>query len=764
MALRLSPTWIKEYCKLDLDVNQIADMLSQYGLETEVIDDIHIDPKLVIGEVIEVVGHPNADKLNVCKVDIGSEVLQIVCGCPTVKHAKHVVVAPIGSTIPGMTLKPVSLRGVDSEGMICSLKELGLAEEGSGIYHFSEEVVVGRPLAKHIHHDEKILEIDVTPNRGDCLSVYGVARDLAAASNSVLASYPKGLDLDSLSKTEELFVVKSDAVTAYDALVGSIDYCHLPPLYMINRLRQACMGLNHTVVDILNYVMLEIGQPMHAFDQDTLSLPLIMESGSNKSFKLLDDSDYSPKAWDTLVSDQSGPQALAGIMGGMDSRMQEHTKNIQLESAIFSPQSIAKSLRQCKLQSDASYRYERGVSLDLNQVAISYCAALLAKYTNAEFTLYQSYHSNPNKTAITIDYDLINSTLGTQINNTEIDSILSRLGIDLNKEQAYIPYYRYDMTMPVDLIEEVARLYGYNNIPLEPMYGSLTPKSRDRSVSFELKNKLQYMGFQEVVQFSFTSHALLNQFFNEADAIEIANPIHSEYGHMRTNILQSLIMAAQYNTQRQFNNLRLFEVGEVFSLVNNQVIERPELGVILSGKIMGEIGQERDVSFYDAKLVADRLLVNIKGIEYKRASSSYLHPNQSAQIMHNGKILGYVGVLHPKAVESLSLHQAAIVHLYLNNLPETQYEGFSIPSKYPPVWRDITVTLPKDAAVGEISQQVTARELEYVTNIQLKDIFQNTDGTKNVTWAIMLQSQEATLTDKIIEPIISEIRAALSVY
>lgn len=763
MALRLSPKWIQEYCPHNLSTDKLAEVLSRYGLETEVIEDITIDPKIIIGEITSIEKHPDADKLNVCKVSVGSEVLQIVCGCPTVVDAKKVLVAPVGTKIPGMTLKPVKLRGVESQGMICSLKELGLAEEGSGIYHVHENIETGTHLIDYLKHDSQLLEIDITPNRGDCLSIYGIARDLSAVLGKALAPYPEG-DISKIAATDKLFTVSSKAVSAYDALVGEVDSSARVPLYMENRLRQAGMGLNHTVVDILNYVMLELGQPMHAFDQESLTLPLVMQDGSSQAFTLLNDESYQPNAWDTLVCDQKSPQALAGIMGGMDSRMQANSKRIQLESAVFAPWAIAKSLRKNKLQSDASYRYERGVSTDLNQVALRYSARLLAEYAGATFTEYQSYQRVESQPAIVVNIESINQQLGLALEEREVWDMLTRIGITQEGSNALIPPYRYDITQLVDLVEEVARLHGYDNIPLEPMVCELSPVNSKESLEERLKYKMPLLGYREVVQFSFVSEALLETFPAIGDAVEIANPINSEYSFMRTQLIQSLVLAAQYNYQRQIPQMKLFETGEVFRSYKGEIQETKQLAALCMGDISSGYGNDvRVVDFYDMQALLNSLLSDYdsKAIAFTACTYSHMHPKQSAQVLYHEQPIGYIGMLHPKVAKTLNLPKVGLLSVDLTQLPDIHREPIIPPSKYPSVSRDITVSLNNSVSLGELERQVLALNIRELKELVLKDIY-STDSGKNVTWSIQFQSYEGTLKDKTIDGYMRLVQEQLS--
>lgn len=769
MSLTISPKWLQSYCQIDATTEQLASMLSDSGFETEVIDDLYIDPKLVIGEVLQVEKHPNADKLNLCKVDIGGEVLSIVCGCPTVPSARLVIVAPVVSTLPGMILKPVKLRGVDSEGMICSLQEIGLVEEGGkGIYHVKEDLSAGQRLIDVLEHDARLLDIDVTPNRGDCLSVYGIARDLAASQKATLSSYPSGIDLGLVVKSSELLGRMADGVSGYDAMTGTLDRTASPPLYMINRLRQAGMGLNHVVVDILNYVMLEIGQPMHAFDQRYLDGPLSVTQGGEQSLKLLNDEDYKPKAWDLMVCDQKGPQALAGIMGGMDSRMLPDSDTIQLESAVFFPRYIAKSLRNCQLNSDASYRYERGVSIDLNQTALAYAAKLLERYAGASFTAYQSYKLDAELVSVSISVDKINRYLGTTIREDEVQDILQRLGMDVSANwKVSVPSYRYDVSMDVDIIEEVARLYGYNNIALEPMHSELNPAPLSRDTTMQCKQAMVQAGYQEVVQFSFVSEQLINIFQGEGVPVVLRNPIHAEYNYMRTHIWQSLILAAQHNYQRQITDMKLFEVGETFSSLKDEISEPTSLGAICIGQVNHGYGHHDEcVDYYTMQSLA-RTALSAYGIHQfllQECSDGALHPKQSANIVSEGVVLGTIGMLNPNVCQVLSLPDTGLMVLHLDRLASGQQNPIRIPSKYPAVSRDVTITVGLDVKAGDMQNDIVSADIPYLKTIVLQDIYSQSSDAVNITWRIGFQSSEKTLSDKSVEKSMLVIRGLLDNY
>ncbi len=765
MALKISPTWLKSYCNINASTEEIADILSQTGFETEVIDDLVIDPMLVVGHIISVHQHPNADKLNICQVNVNEEILQIVCGCPTVTHAKRVIVAPINSSLPGMTLKPVSLRGVESQGMLCSLKEIGISDDASGIHHITEDAPAGTRLVDLLKHDQKILEIDITPNRGDCLSVYGIARDLASSQDLMLQAYPDGESMQGYVATDTLFNVKSSNIIAYDALTGSFYPMSATPLYIVNRLRQAGMGTNHVVVDILNYIMLELGQPMHAFNAQALSLPLQIEDGGKEVLKLLDDTIYQPRPWDLIISDQKEPHALAGIMGGYASRMQSDSTTIQLESAVFNPRGIAKSLRNCPIGSDASYRYERGVSPDLNQKALSYTAKLLRLYTKAEFSEYQSYHTGPQMPVIPFNALWINRYLGTNIAESLMIEILERLGMTVKNGHATPPSYRYDIHGLEDLVEEVARVYGYNNIPLEPMQGSLVPVLQSTSVSQKTKMFMVQHGYHEVVQFSFVSKELLKIFPDDCEAVEISNPIHSEFGFMRTNLLQSLVIAAQYNYQRQINHFRLFEVGESFQITGSGIEEKTEIAAICVGHAeIGYDNRNQEVDYYDMQRMVFALLKQYGITTAALAESNHraLHPKQSSQIVYQSKVIGQIGILHPATQKTLGLPKTGIISIQLDKLRNQTTQEIKLPSRFPSIRRDITVKVSINSKASDIEYAINKANIPNLAHLEIVDVYYDAeDRDKSLTWSLTFQSMSHTLTDKDIESAIDEIKRIL---
>lgn len=750
MALRLSPKWIQNFCKLDASIEDLSDMLSQTGLETEIIDDLYLDPKLVVGEILSIEKHPDAEKLNICQVNIGKKVVTIVCGCKTVTNAKLVIVAPPGSKLPGIEIGKAVLRGIESEGMICSLNELGLAENTLGIYHIHESVAAGTSVVDWLEHDQQLLEIDITPNRGDCLSVYGIARDLSASQNKPLISYPKGQDLAKIEGSQ-LFEVNSGSVPAYAAMQMTINPKRQTPLYMLNRLRQAGMGSNHLVVDILNYIMLEIGQPMHGFNQDALSLPLVMTDKIETPCLLLDKELYNTKPWDLLVCDQKEPQALAGIMGGYKSRMQEDTVNVQLESAIFAPECIAKSLRRCHLNTDASYRYERSVAVDLNEIALSYAAELLVEYADAKIINKQCYQVLPKQTEIRLDAKFANEYLGIELDEKDMKAMLGRLGMEIKDSSVTIPYYRHDIKEFVDLVEEIARLYGYNNIPLSEMTDILEPKVIHQDKHHMTKLAMTHFGYHEVVQFSFISKTLLDTFKVDVDAIEIHNPIHAEYGHMRTHLWQSLILAAQYNYQRQHQNIKLFEVGSVFHLKGKKIEEPKHIAALAMGKIdSGYLNSDKVVDYYYMQSIVLNILNEYghPNVSFVKSKSEALHPNQSADIILNGKGIGSVGMLHPKVALELGLFEVGLLDLNLELLNNSGIEKVIRPSKYPAVTRDITLSVKQDVSVQSL--EIKVKDIPYMVSMQLIDIYMQDDSSKNITWTIKFQSYKETLSDKTI--------------
>jgi len=761
MALRISPRWIKTYCEIEASVDELAALLSQTGFETEVVDDVFIDPNIVIGRVVSVNQHLNAEKLNVCEVDVGTQKLTIVCGCKTVLNAKYVIVAQVGCKLSNITIKETDLRGVTSQGMICSLSELGLQETSSGIYHVHEKVDIGTSVVDWLLHDDQLLEIDITPNRGDCLSIYGIARDLAATQDIALRAYPEGAHLATIQDAD-LFEVKTDGVDAYAAIALTINPDRQIPLYMLNRLRQASIGSNHLVVDILNYIMLEIGQPMHGFNQTSLSLPLIIEEDKKSTCLLLDKTEYQTQKWDLLVSDQKSVVALAGIMGGYDSRMCDGNVLVQLESAVFSPQRIAHSLRRCHLNTDASYRYERGVSLDLNELALSYALKLLQLYADAEVHNKQCYIKSKPRRQITLDPSFVNRYLGIDLELSMMQTYLERLGMEIHENQVTVPYYRHDMTLPVDLVEEIVRLYGYNQIPLTPMQDTLVPKVVYQNPYYSLKQKLSYLGFHEVLQFSFVSQKLLDIFSINIRAIEIENPIHAEHGFMRTHLWQSLIMAAQYNYQRQQNHMKLFELGSVFHM-ENEISEPLHLAGLMIGDMeSGYLSSHELVNYFSMQKIVLQIVDEYKmDVSFIRSNNPALHPNQSSDIIFCGVKIGELGMLHPKAALALGLPEVGLFDIDLQYLEKQALTNAKKPSKFPAVTRDITVSVNKSVSLQSLEEKITS--VPYMVSMVLLDIYDLDENIKNITWNIHFQSSTETLSDKMINASMDKINTQLMV-
>lgn len=762
MALRLSPKWIQSFCKFDGSIEAMANALSQSGFETEVVEDLIIDDKIVVGEVVSVEKHPNAEKLNVCKVSTGSELLTIVCGCPTVTTARYVLVAPIGTKLPGITLSQVTLRGVVSEGMICSLSEIGLVEESQGIYHLHETVAVGTKLVDWLKHDHQLLEIDITPNRGDCLSVYGMARDLAASQNIGLQDYEQEI----LASVDDkvLFSTELEDVSAYAALALTVNPEKKTPLFILNRLRQAGIGPNHVVVDILNYVMLETGQPMHGFDQDALSLPLEIKEGKTASLTLLNGDEYAINPWDIVVYDQKGPQALAGIMGGFTSRVQSTTVRIQLESAIFKPERIAKSLRRCSLRSDASYRYERGVSPDLNEKALAYAAGLLEEYAGAMFLGKQYYQQRPVEKKIKLTKEFTNQYLGIDIDSMTIIDLLGRLGMTVSTQEKVltvtVPHHRYDVTIKEDLVEEIARLYGYNNIPLKEMTGVLNPRLPEKDQIYDAKIAMVHMGYHEVVQFSFVPESLLS-IFPAGPAIEIDNPINERYSFMRTHLWQSLILAAQYNYQRQQNNLKIFELGTVFCQ-EDKICESQQIAYLAMGDIKtGYSSKKETVDYFYMQSVVLKLIQHytIESIDFQRTEHPALHPNQSADIFIDGQLVGSVGMLHPKTAIALNLPEIGLCYIDIDNFPVVAQSKIQRPSKYPAIYRDVTLSV--NASVTVASLEAKVENIPNMVSMTLSDIYTQEKGVQKITWTIKFQSTQETLSDKKINAAMTIIQQQL---
>jgi len=768
--MKISETWLKEFVAVEADAAEIADRLSFAGIEVAaVVPAVPAFEMVIVGKVERMAPHPSADKLKVCQVDIGKgPLVQIVCGAPNVRAGMKAPVILPGGTLPdGTVIKQAALRGVDSSGMLCSARELGLSEEASGLMALPDDAPLGTDLREYLGGDDDIIEIVITPNRGDCLGVLGVAREISALydlpmEQTAIPPVPAAI--------KDTVAVDNQAPQACPVYAGRVirglRTDAVTPLWIRERLRRAGLRPVHPVVDVTQYVMLELGQPMHAYDLKQLDRGIVVRMArSGEQVKLLD-GEMHPLAADMLaIADHKQVLGVGGIMGGTGSAVQSGSTDIFLEAAYFSPAVISGRPRRLGLMTDAGYRFERGVDPAGQTRALERATQLILQIAGGQpgpVTSHAEQAHIPAHRAIRLRRARLGALLGITVADSEVMRILTRLGFKLTPDKegwsAIAPSHRFDIEIEEDLIEEVGRIYGYDHIP--PLqYPARHGMDRLPEAQVDVRRLRQVLvdrGYQEVVTYSFVD-AGLQQRLHGAAGIPLANPITAEMTEMRLGLWQGLLKALHYNLSRQENRVRVFETGLRFSLQDNEIKQENVIAGLISGpQYPLQWGlKEQPADFADLKGDVEALLaLSGLGAELKAEKGSHpaLHPGQAARLRLKGVELGWVGALHPGAAQALDLSQGAFLfELALEPLLRGKIPVFEPISRFPGVRRDLAVVVAE--AVSAAALLAGAREAagSLLRDIRIFDIYRGTgidSGRKSVALGLILQDSSRTLTDE----------------
>lgn len=785
MAMIVSLNWLKTWVPVEARADKIAQKLTMAGLEVDAVRTPPALSQVVVGEVLETAPHPQADRLKVCQVVVDplQPPLEIVCGCPTVAPGMKVPVALHGAQLPGgHKIKRSKLRGVTSHGMLCSEVELGLASESDGLMALPADAPIGEDFVAYAGLDDSLIEVDLTPNRGDCLSIQGVAREVAA--NFELAMTPVeiaevALDNDVPQKSVEL--VDTAACPRYLAtVVMGVDMHKPTPFWMQQRLRSAGLRLVNVVVDIANYVMIELGQPLHAFDYDTLDGALVVRAAHpGEKLMLLDGVEVALDPTTLVIADQQGPQAIAGVMGGLDSGVTEKTQHVLIESAHFAPVGIARTCRQSGLHSDAAHRFERGVDRELPRVAMQRMLGLLQSICGGnvgETTECSVPARELLSTPIRIDAAEIKRILGVEMAPNVIDEIFNRLALPFDYDgQAWSvmpPSYRFDLKIPADLIEEIARVYGYDKIPTQhlPLMPAAQVDNDRLFASDQLRDCLAQHGLHEAVTYSFIAESYHQACSPEIEACRLANPLSANMAVMRASILPGLLEVAERNLRRQHPDVRLFEIGLCFEQHQGQgtvnIKQRQHVAGLLCGARQPEQwGQTAEmIDFYDAKGICEQVLTATQHageFSFVAGQHAALHPGKTAQIMRADQQVGVVGMIHPQLADQLQLPQGiAMFELYdIDQWNKSRSTAHAV-SKFPCMRRDLSLLVNAKYSFGEIAGTIRQIGGELLQNVVLFDIYQGQHiaaDHKSLGVGLSFQHQERTLVEQEVTALVTNI-------
>ncbi|HDC9838956.1 TPA: phenylalanine--tRNA ligase subunit beta [Staphylococcus aureus] len=790
----ISNEWLKEYVTIDDSVSNLAERITRTGIEVDDLIDYTKDIKnLVVGFVKSKEKHPDADKLNVCQVDIGEdEPVQIVCGAPNVDAGQYVIVAKVGGRLPGgIKIKRAKLRGERSEGMICSLQEIGISSNyipksfESGIYVFSEAQVPGTDALQALYLDDQVMEFDLTPNRADALSMIGTAYEVAALYNTKMTKPETTSNELDLSANDELTVTieNEDKVPYYSARVVHDVTIEPSPIWMQARLIKAGIRPINNVVDISNYVLLEYGQPLHMFDQDAIGSQQIVVRQANEGEKMttLDDTERELLTSDIVITNGQTPIALAGVMGGDFSEVKEQTSNIVIKGAIFDPVSIRHTSRRLNLRTESSSRFEKGIATEFVDEAVDRACYLLQTYANGKVLKdrVSSGELGAFITPIDITADKINRTIGFDLSQNDIVTIFNQLGFDteINDDviTVLVPSRRKDITIKEDLIEEVARIYGYDDIPSTlPVFDKVTSgQLTDRQYKTRMvKEVLEGAGLDQAITYSLVSKEDATAFsMQQRQTIDLLMPMSEAHASLRQSLLPHLIEAASYNVARKNKDVKLFEIGNVFFA--NGEGELPDQVEYLSGILTGDYvvnqwqGKKETVDFYLAKGVVDRVSEKLNlEFSYRRADIDGLHPGRTAEILLENKVVGFIGELHPILAADNDLKRTYVFELNFDALMAVSvgYINYQPIPRFPGMSRDIALEVDQNIPAADLLSTIHAHGGNILKDTLVFDVYQGEHlekGKKSIAIRLNYLDTEETLTDERVSKVQAEIEAAL---
>ena len=671
----ISENWLREWANPSLSSEDLVEQLTMAGLEVDSVSPASIPlENIVVAEVVSCEKHPDADRLNLCQVNDGSadQPVQVICGAKNVRTGLKVAFARVGAELPGIKIKKAKLRGVESFGMICSEQELQMADSSEGILELASDAPLGQSIEDYLSLNDTLIEIDLTPNRGDCLSIAGVAREVAANNEIEINTPAIKAVLATHNDTVSVELLAAESCPAYTGrIIKSVNPVAVTPLWMQEKLRRCGLRSISPVVDVTNYIMMELGQPMHGFDLGKISGGIqVRMANAGEKLELLDGSTVECRDDTLVIADHQQALALAGIMGGQSSAVTDDTVDIFLEAAFFAPALLAGKARSYGLHTDSSHRFERGVDPLLQQQAIERATQLIVEIMGGDPgpVIHQNQKQYlPQNPQVVLRHTRIERMLGISVEKPAVENMLK--GLEMQYEatdegwQVVAPSYRFDINIEADLIEEVGRLIGYNQIPgtREAAHASMNSFSEKNRSTNQLRDILVSRGYFEAITYSFVSPELQAILQPDRQTLTLANPISSDMSEMRTSLLPGLVQAMKHNLHRQQNRVRLFETGLCFiPEANGELKQIPRIAAIISGSVSAEHwqGTNQIVDFYDIKGDCESLLQGIQDtVEWRSSSDPVLHPGQSADLYIQGNVVGHAGALHPSLQKQLDLPQ-----------------------------------------------------------------------------------------------------------
>ena len=775
--MKASISWLKSLCPTDLSIDDIVRRLTMAGLEVDGVEPASKPwTHVVVGEVLSVTQHPDADKLNVCEVTDGESTYQVVCGATNVRAGLKVPFARVGAVIgDDFRIQQAKLRGVDSHGMLCGADELGLSDERDGLMELPDHVVTGSDVADLLSLPDHVVEVDLTPNRGDCLSITGLARELGVLSQTTVRTVDcEAVDPES-DETHDVHLSAPEGCPCYvGRVIEHVDVTKPTPMWMVERLRRSGIRSIDAIVDITNYVMLELGQPMHAFDRDQLVGEIdVRMAHPGEQLVLLDGKTLTLSDDVLVIADQEKALALAGIMGGEHSGISERTTTVFLESAYFDPITIAGKARRYGLHTDASARFERGVDWQLAERACQRATALILDICGGvpgPVMITDNEQALPTLQVVILTHARIKQQLKIELASETIQQMLQALGFDVDVTsdgfRCVAPSWRFDIAIEQDLIEEIARIYGYNNLPTSLPAQALTMAAVPEAETplMRLKHYLVDQDVQEAVTYSFVDPAMQALLGDGVQGVRLANPIASNLAEMRRSLMPGLVEAVRHNVNRQAPRVRVFETGQCFVSSGDQLDQSERLGIALYGQQAPlHFSGDRLVDFFDLKGIVDGLgMVNGGGsLSWSSGEHPALAPGQTARVSMNGQSIGIVGRLHPRLARELDLPKPLfLADLNLSPLLSGQVTAFKAISRYPRVLRDLAVVVDDSIAWQQIVDAVESLGDSRIQSVELFDVYRGTgvpEGCQSLALSLSLQDPEKTLDDVAIQEMVDQV-------
>jgi len=777
----ISEQWLRTWVSPQVTTDALSHKLTMIGLEVDSIEGAaEAFSSVVVAQIIAAEQHPDADKLRVCTVDAGDETVQIVCGAPNARAGLVAPLAKVGAVLPGnFKIKKAKLRGVESQGMLCAGAELTISEDNDGLMELPADAPIGADIREYLSLDDQVIELGLTPNRADCLSIRGVARDVAVAFDEDLHE-PAIPPVE--STIADTFPVAIDATAKCPRYLGrvikNVDLSRPTPDYMRERLERAGLRSIDAAVDVTNYVLLELGQPLHAFDLDRLTGGIVVrECKPGEVLTLLDGTEQTLQPGTLVIADHAKPLALAGIMGGADSGVAESTTNLFLESAFFTPELMAGRARSYGLHTDASHRYERGVDFQLQRDAMERATQLFIDAMGGEagpLTEVVSDADLPVNEAVLLRETQIEKLLGISIDRVEVERILEGLGFWIvAHEQGWLctaPSWRFDIGLEVDLIEEIARIIGFDAIPAQPIQASLIPVGvpETRRALRMTKNDLVARGYFEAVTFSFVAPEVQAYFDPELSPIPLKNPISADLAVMRTSLIPGLLKAIAHNASRQQSRVRLFETGLKFIPGDGDAEQTPMLALAVSGlrDTEGWSTEKAAADFFDVKGTVEGLLANLGDrLTFEASVFPGLHDGQSAAILIDGEPVGRIGAVHPSVRKAMGIPANTVVAEVLQSVvTKVAMPAYDDISKYPETRRDLALVADKGIASAEVLSTIRNAAGTLLTKLDLFDVYEGTglaEGKKSLAIGLTFQDQSRTLDESEVSSAIDQVLDSL---